>query len=241
MLGGVLVVLGGTTVAYLSGGRYVGTDDAYVKAAQLNVTTDVSGMVKSVEVHEGQRVAAGEVLFRLDPEPFEIALANAKATLLQAEMTVGSLKADYRKAMQQTSAQQAMVDVAKTTLDRYAVARETRIDRADAVGSAAGDVSVGVGDGEFARAGGRGDAGATQRQSGSAARQLSRRHEGARSPGRSAASARSHGRARAVRRHRHRGQFAAARHADHLGDVGVQHDERRRPGVRTATCGSTRT
>jgi membrane fusion protein (multidrug efflux system) len=120
MLGGILVVLGGTTAAYLAGGRYVGTDDAYVKAAQLNVTTDVSGMVKSIEVHEGQRVAAGDVLFRLDAEPFQIALDNAKATLLQAEMTVGSLKADYRKAMQQTSAQQAMVDVAKTTLDRYA-------------------------------------------------------------------------------------------------------------------------
>jgi membrane fusion protein (multidrug efflux system) len=77
-------------------------------------------MVKTVEVQEGQHVAAGDVLFRLDPEPFQIALDNAKATLLQAEMTVGSLKADYRKAMQQTSAQQAMVDVAKTTMDRYA-------------------------------------------------------------------------------------------------------------------------
>ncbi len=120
MLGGIVIVLGGTTVAYLNGGRYIGTDDAYVKAAQLTVTTDVSGMVKSVEVHEGQRVAAGDVLFRLDPEPFEIALANAKATELQAEMTVRSLKADYRKAIQQTSAQQAMLDVAKTTLDRYA-------------------------------------------------------------------------------------------------------------------------
>src|SRR5262245_36455376 len=120
MLGGTLIVLGGASIAYMTGGRYVGTDDAYVKAAQLNVTTDVSGMVKSVEVHEGQRVAAGDVLFRLDSEPFQIALDNAKATLLQAEMSVGSLKADYRKAMQQTNAQQALVDVAKTTLDRYA-------------------------------------------------------------------------------------------------------------------------
>ncbi len=120
MLGGIVIVLGGTTVAYLNGGRYVGTDDAYVKAAQLTVTTDVSGMVKSVEVHEGQRVVAGDVLFRLDAEPFEIALANAKATELQAEMTVGALKADYRKAIQQTSAQRAIADVSKTTLDRYA-------------------------------------------------------------------------------------------------------------------------
>jgi membrane fusion protein (multidrug efflux system) len=119
MLGGVLVVGAVTAVSYLTGGRYVGTDDAYVKAAQLTVTTDVSGIVKSVEAHEGQRVAAGDVLFRLDAEPFEIALANANATLLQAEMTVRSLKADYRSATQQVKAQQALVDVAKTTLDSY--------------------------------------------------------------------------------------------------------------------------
>lgn len=119
MIGGSLVILGGVAAAYLSGGRYVGTDDAYVKAAQLNVTTDVSGMVQTVEVQEAQRVAKGDVLFRLDPEPFEIAVQNAKATLLQAELTVRSLKADYRRAIQQASAQQAIVDVAKTTLDRY--------------------------------------------------------------------------------------------------------------------------
>jgi len=119
MLGGVAIVLGGTAIGYVTGGRYVGTDDAYVKAAQLNVTTDVSGMVKTVEVKEGQRVTAGDVLFRIDPEPFQIALDNAKATELQAEMTVTSLKADYRRAQQQVHAQQALVDVAKTTLDSY--------------------------------------------------------------------------------------------------------------------------
>jgi membrane fusion protein (multidrug efflux system) len=120
MIGGVLVVLGGVTTGYLLGGRYVGTDDAYVKAAQLNVTTDVSGLVKTIDVHEGQKVAKGDELFRLDPEPFQIAVDNAKASLLQAELTVHSLKADYRSAIQQVSAQQAIVDVAKTTLDRYA-------------------------------------------------------------------------------------------------------------------------
>jgi len=120
MLGGILVILGGVAALYLTGGRYVGTEDAYVKAAQLSVTTDVSGMVDSVEVRESQRVAKGDVLFRIDPEPFEIAVQNARANLLQAELTVRSLKADFRRAMQQVSAQQAIVDVAKTTLDRYA-------------------------------------------------------------------------------------------------------------------------
>jgi membrane fusion protein (multidrug efflux system) len=126
MLGGILVVLAASTAFYLTGGRYVGTDDAYVKAAQLNVTTDVSGQVASVEIHEGQHVEAGDILFRLDPEPFEIALANAEASLRQAQLTVGSLKADYQRAIELVHAQEALVDVAKTTLDRYSALLEQK-------------------------------------------------------------------------------------------------------------------
>jgi len=48
-------------------GRYVGTDDAYVHAAQLMVSTDVSGLVEDVAVHQGQHVKAGHVLFRINP------------------------------------------------------------------------------------------------------------------------------------------------------------------------------
>jgi len=119
MLGGVVVVLGASSAMYLTGGRYVGTDDAYVKAAQLTVTTDVSGIVASVNVHEGQRVKKGEELFRIDAEPFQIALANAEASAVQAQMTVSTLKADYQNSLQQVRAQEAQVNVAKTTLDRY--------------------------------------------------------------------------------------------------------------------------
>ena len=119
MLGGVVVVLGGASFMYLTGGRFVGTDDAYVKAAQLSVTTDVSGVVASVDVKEGQRVKKGDVLFRIDAQPFENARANAEAAVAQARMSVGTLQADYRQALQQVRAQQAQVDLAKQTLDRY--------------------------------------------------------------------------------------------------------------------------
>ena len=119
MLGGVLVVAGTTAAVYLTGGRYVGTDDAYIKAAQLTVTTDVSGIVQSVSVREGQHVKAGEVLFTLDPQPFEIALQNSHAAVLQATMTVNSLKAGYQQALQQIDAQRAQADVAKSTLNRF--------------------------------------------------------------------------------------------------------------------------
>jgi membrane fusion protein (multidrug efflux system) len=119
MLGGTALVLGVAGTLYLLGGRHVGTDDAYVKAAQLSVTTDVSGIVESVHVREGQHVRAGDVLFRIDAQPFRIALANAEAALVQARMTVGSLKADYRQSLQQVRAQEAQVDVARKTLERF--------------------------------------------------------------------------------------------------------------------------
>jgi len=50
-------------VFYMMGGRYVSTDDAYVHAAKLMVSTDVSGLVSEVDVREGQTVKAGDVLF----------------------------------------------------------------------------------------------------------------------------------------------------------------------------------
>lgn len=119
MIGGVAIVAVVSLAFYLAGGRYVTTDDAYVKAAQLMVSTDVSGLVKDVSVREGQHVKAGDVLFRLDPKPFENALANAKAALATAEQNVQSTKADYRRDLEQVGAQAAQVNVAKSTLDRY--------------------------------------------------------------------------------------------------------------------------
>lgn len=119
MIGGIAVVGVVSLTFYLMGGRYAATDDAYVKAAQLMVTTDVSGIVKEVNVREGQHVKAGDVLFRIDPEPFRIALENARAQLATAAQNVDAVKADYRRDLQQIDAQQAQVNVAKTTLDRY--------------------------------------------------------------------------------------------------------------------------
>ncbi len=119
MIGGIVIVAVVSLTVYLTGGRYVTTDDSYVKAAQLMVSTDVSGLVKDVDVGEGQHVKAGEVLFRLDPKPFQIALNNANAALATAAQNVASTRADYRRDIEQIGAQAAQVAVAKTTLDRY--------------------------------------------------------------------------------------------------------------------------
>src|ERR1043166_1344875 len=69
---------------YLNGGRYVTTDDAYVGAQKVLITPDISGKIERVVVKEGQQVAPGDVLFEIDPVPFRLAVAQAKASLAQA-------------------------------------------------------------------------------------------------------------------------------------------------------------
>ena len=59
---------------YLSGGRYMTTDNAYVGAQKVLVTPDISGKIAKVVVREGQRVQVGDVLFEIDAEPFRLAL-----------------------------------------------------------------------------------------------------------------------------------------------------------------------
>ena len=65
--------------SYVSGGRVMSTDNAYVEADKVSISTDVSGIVKQIEVVNNQQVEAGQVLFRLDDLPFRLALERAKA------------------------------------------------------------------------------------------------------------------------------------------------------------------
>ncbi len=120
MLGGIAIAALVSVTLWLMGGRYVSTDDAYVQAAKLMVSTDVSGLVKSVEVREGQHVTKGDVLFRLDPQPFRIALESAKAKLSQTVLDIESMKQDYRRMLSNVAAQQAQVDLDERNYQRYA-------------------------------------------------------------------------------------------------------------------------
>ncbi|GAA0534611.1 membrane fusion protein (multidrug efflux system) [Rhizomicrobium palustre] len=120
MIGGVSLVAVVALTAWLTSGRYVGTDDSYVRAAKLMVTTDVSGLVKTVDVRAGQHVKKGQVLFTLDPHPFEIAVANSKAALEEARLGVLSSEAAYKALVAEVAAQQAQVRLAQTTYTRYA-------------------------------------------------------------------------------------------------------------------------
>jgi membrane fusion protein (multidrug efflux system) len=106
---------------YVTGGQVMSTDDAYIEADTVGVSTDVSGIVKEIDVTENQHVDAGQILYRLDPRQFQIALDNAKATLAQTALTVASMKVDYGRMLSDVAAQQAQVGLDQVTYDRDAV------------------------------------------------------------------------------------------------------------------------
>jgi membrane fusion protein (multidrug efflux system) len=127
MLGGILAVAAAAAMTWLRGGRFVSTDDAYVRAAKLMVSTDVSGIISSVEVHEGQSVKAKEILFRIDPQQFQIALDNAKANLAQAVITLEAMKRDYNRMLRDVAVEQAQVELDQSNYDRYSALARTDI------------------------------------------------------------------------------------------------------------------
>src|SRR5919202_2098505 len=135
LLGPLLFVVGGLYL-YLSGGRYVATDNARVQAAKETISTDVSGIVAAVEVRDNEPVKAGPVLFRLDDEPYRIALASAQAQLGIVRNQIANLKATYEYNLAQV--QQAQNDVAfyqrqyqrQTELASRAVATQVAFEQA---------------------------------------------------------------------------------------------------------------
>ena len=121
MIGGAVLVALIAAFVWFSGGRYVSTDDAYVHAAKLMVSAEVSGIVSEVDVHEGQIVKKGDVLFKIDPRPFQIALENAQAQLANAALTVEAMKQDYRRMLNDIEAQTAQVALAQSNYQRNAL------------------------------------------------------------------------------------------------------------------------
>ena len=120
MAGGVLVVLVGGLLYWLNTGQYVSTDDAYVEADLETLSTDVSGIVASIPVHEGQTVQKGQVLFRLDPQKFQIALQNAQANLEETKLSLEAEKSDYRAAVAKIAGDRAKVKNDALTYKRLA-------------------------------------------------------------------------------------------------------------------------
>ena len=110
------VVLG--TMWWLSGGRYVSTDNAYVGADKSLITPQVTGPIVAVHVREGQRVEAGAPLFDLDPAPYQTALTLAQGRLAAAKLEFANLQAAYVSNQNQIAMSQKAVDLRQNDFNR---------------------------------------------------------------------------------------------------------------------------
>jgi membrane fusion protein (multidrug efflux system) len=109
LIGVPVLALAAAGFIYATGGRYVGTDDAFTKADTVPISADVAARVVAIEVRDNQQVKAGQVLFRLDDEAFRLALAKAENKLLQTRNDILALQATYRqKQADMRSAQAAL-------------------------------------------------------------------------------------------------------------------------------------
>jgi len=130
----ILVVLA-IAFFYFTGGRYVSTDNAYVKAAQVAISSNVSGRVNAVNVRDNQEVRQGETLFALDDAPFRIAVEQTQAQLAGARLQVTALKATYRQrqadlqSAQDTLAYQESEFVRQQRLLTSGIASQAQFDR----------------------------------------------------------------------------------------------------------------
>ena len=131
----VALVAGG--YYYVVGGQVMSTDNAYVQAQMLGLSTDVAGTVTDVAVHNNERVSKGQVMFRLRPDAFKIALDGAEAQLGTVRNQVLTLQASYKQSMAQIEQAKADLPFYETSFKRQkdliatAVASKATFDQAE--------------------------------------------------------------------------------------------------------------
>jgi membrane fusion protein, multidrug efflux system len=97
-IGGPAIVLAIAGYMYITSGRYASTDNAYVQADRVTIAPQVSGRVVEVDVRENQPVKKGDVLFRIDPEPLEIAAARMQAQVESVKSLLDAARSGYHAA-----------------------------------------------------------------------------------------------------------------------------------------------
>ena len=116
---------------YARGGRFVETEDAYVKANISTLSSPISGRVVEVLARDNQAVEAGALLFRINPQPYEIAIERAKARLDVVRTEVAALRAEYRTTLLQADETRERIQFLQRQLERQAKLKEYGMIRSD--------------------------------------------------------------------------------------------------------------
>ena len=136
LLLGPLLLVAVAAYYYLSGGRYVSTDDAYIRYNKVQISGDVAGRVVTVAIHENDVVRQGRLLFALDDEPYRIALARAEALLAGSRNEIDAMRAAYHQKQANLRAAHASAEFLQREFERQKrlqtqnVASESKVDEA---------------------------------------------------------------------------------------------------------------
>lgn len=122
-----LVLVAIAVYLWLTAGQTASTDDAYVQADKIVISSDVSGRVVAVDVKDNQYVKAGQVLIRLDDSSYKIALTKAQANLAATKLQIDGMRATYKQRQSDVKAAQDTLDYAQREADRQAQLLQTHI------------------------------------------------------------------------------------------------------------------
>ena len=117
-IGGAILFLVIATVYYVTGGRMVVTDDAYVQAARVDISANIAGRVTRVFVRDNERVRRGDPLFELDSRDYKIAVDDASARLAYARLQLTALHATYLQRQAEARAAEATLRYRRREYER---------------------------------------------------------------------------------------------------------------------------
>ena len=135
ILGPLAVVLV-TAYMYLTGGRFISTDNAYIQADKVAISSEVSGSIVKIMVIENEYVKAGTPLLKIDDRSYAIALQQAKARLQEAVTEIQTQKVSFRQKENEMGLAQSNIDFARkeytrqSTLDSNQAVAKAQLDSA---------------------------------------------------------------------------------------------------------------
>jgi membrane fusion protein (multidrug efflux system) len=118
MIGVPLIAAVAALYYYVAGARYQSTDDAYMRAAQVSISANISGRVTEIGVRDNEAVHRGDILIRMDDRLFRIAVEDARARLANTRLQIDSLKATYHERLADLRSAQSAITYQDREYDR---------------------------------------------------------------------------------------------------------------------------
>jgi membrane fusion protein, multidrug efflux system len=122
----LIVAMVGTVAWWVAASGYVSTDDAFIDARTVSISSQLNAYIDDVPVTDNQPVEAGALLVRLDSRDYKVQVDQARAQVDQAEANIGNMDAQIsaqqariQQAEKQTAQAQAALDFAREQNERY--------------------------------------------------------------------------------------------------------------------------